>query len=122
MRILIVEDDPKLGALLEQGLREEGFDPDWVTSGEEAVPRALAGSYGLMLLDYMLPKKDGGQVAAELRAAGLRLPILMLTARDSPEDLERARRAGVNDLMGKPFRFAELLERIGLLTSAPVED
>ena len=119
MRILIVEDDPKLGALLEQGLREEGFESDWVTDGENAVTRALASEYDLLLLDYMLPKKNGREVAAELRRAGKRLPILMLTARDTAEDLEEATRAGVSDLMGKPFRFAELVDRIRLLTSAP---
>jgi DNA-binding response OmpR family regulator len=119
MRILIVEDDPKLGALLEQGLREEGFESDWVTDGENAVTRALAREYDLLLLDYMLPKKNGREVAAELRRAGKRLPILMLTARDTAEDLQEATRAGVSDLMGKPFRFGELVDRIRLLTSAP---
>ncbi len=119
MRILIVEDDPKLGALLEQGLREEGFESDWVTDGEKAVTRALASEYDLLLLDYMLPKKNGREVAAELRRAGKRLPILMLTARDTAEDLQEATRAGVNDLMGKPFRFGELVDRIRLLASAP---
>ncbi len=119
MRILIVEDDPKLGALLEQGLREEGFEPDWVTDGENAITRGLASEYDLLLLDYMLPKKNGREVAAELRRAGKRLPILMLTARDTAEDLQEAARAGVSDLMGKPFRFGELVDRIRLLTSAP---
>jgi two-component system copper resistance phosphate regulon response regulator CusR len=121
MRILIVEDDPKLGALLQEGLREEGFEIDWVKTGEEGVARALADRYDLLLLDYMLPKKNGCEVALELRRAGRPLPILMLTARDSAEDLEEARRAGVNDLMGKPFRFAELVDRILRLTSAPAE-
>jgi two-component system copper resistance phosphate regulon response regulator CusR len=121
MRILIVEDDPKLGALLQEGLREEGFEIDWVKTGEEGVARALADRYDLLLLDYMLPKKNGREVALELRRAGRPLPILMLTARDSAEDLEEARRAGVNDLMGKPFRFAELVDRILRLTSAPAE-
>ena len=119
MRILIVEDDPKLGALLEQGLREEGFEPERVTDGEAAVTRGLTTSYDLVLLDYMLPRKNGREVAAELRLAGNRVPILMLTARDTAEDLEEATRAGVSDLMGKPFRFAELVDRIRLLTSAP---
>lgn len=119
MRILIVEDDLKLGALLEQGLREEGFESDWVTDGENAVTRVLASEYDLLLLDYMLPKKNGREVAAELRRAGKRLPILMLTARDTAEDLQEAARAGVSDLMGKPFRFAELVDRIRLLASAP---
>ncbi|HJR50160.1 MAG TPA: response regulator, partial [Gemmatimonadales bacterium] len=70
MRILIVEDDHKLGALLHAGLREEGFDVEWVKSGEEGIARALAEPYDLMLLDYMLPKRSGREVAREVRAAG----------------------------------------------------
>jgi len=119
MRILIVEDDHKLGALLQAGLREEEVDVEWVKSGEEGLARALAERYDLLLLDYMLPKQNGREVALELRRAGQQLPILMLTARDSAEDLEEALRAGVNALMGKPFRFAELVDRIVRLTSAP---
>lgn len=118
MRILIVEDDHKLGSLLQQGLREEGFEPDWVTNGADGVTRALATSYDLLLLDYMLPGRDGRQVAAELRSAGRALPILMLTARDAPDDLRLALDAGVSDLMGKPFRFGELVNRIRQLTAS----
>jgi DNA-binding response OmpR family regulator len=112
MRILVVEDDPKLGALLEQGLGEEDLEVHLVTDGPEALAAALAGSYDLILLDYMLPRKSGVDVAIELRAAGKTTPILMLTARDAPEDLRRAREAGINEIMGKPFRFGELLDRI----------
>jgi DNA-binding response OmpR family regulator len=83
-----------------------------VTDGPEALAAALAGSYDLILLDYMLPRKSGVDVAIELRAAGKTTPILMLTARDAPEDLRRAREAGINEIMGKPFRFGELLDRI----------
>jgi DNA-binding response OmpR family regulator len=117
MRILIVEDDHKLGALLEQGLSLEGYELDWVKDGDAAVASALATEYELVLLDYMLPRKDGHQVTVELRRAGKQMPILMLTARDAPEDLRAALDAGVNDLMGKPFRFAELVDRIRSLTS-----
>lgn len=120
MRLLIVEDDHKLGSLLEQGLREEGFDPDWVKTGDEAVTRAMTSSYELLLLDYMLPGKDGRQVASELRAAGRRLPILLLTALDAPDDIRLAMEAGVSDVMGKPFRFAELIDRIRQLVSTSV--
>ena len=112
MRILVVEDDPKLGALLEQGLGEEDLQVDLVTDGPAALASALATSYDLILLDYMLPRKSGLEVAMELRAAGRTTPILMLTARDAPEDLRRAREAGVNEIMGKPFRFGELVDRI----------
>jgi DNA-binding response OmpR family regulator len=119
MLILIVEDDYKLGLLLEQGLREDGFEVARVSDGEEAVTKARATEYDLILLDYMLPKKNGYQVTVELRQAGNRVPILMLTARDAPEDLREALRAGVNDLMGKPFRFGELVDRIRVLTGDP---
>jgi DNA-binding response OmpR family regulator len=119
MRVLVVEDDHKLGSLLEQGLGEEGFDVTWVRDGEAALARALATDYDVILLDYMLPRKSGYDVTVELRAAGRRTPILMLTARDSPEDLQRTRQAGINDLMGKPFRFAELVDRIRALAPEP---
>ena len=119
MRILIVEDDPKLGALLREGLQEEGFEVEWVKTGEEGIARSLAERYDLLLLDYMLPKKNGRDVAMELRRAGRSFPILMLTARDSREDLDEALQVGVTDLMGKPFRFAELVDRVVRLTSTP---
>jgi DNA-binding response OmpR family regulator len=121
MRILIVEDDHKLGALLREGLREEGFEIEWVRTGEEGVARALSEGYDLLLLDYMLPTQNGREVALELRRAGRPLPILMLTARDSAEDLQEALQAGVSDLMGKPFRFTELVDRIVRLTSSPAK-
>ena len=121
MRILVVEDDPKLGALLREGLGEEGFEVEWVKTGEEGVARSLADPWDLLLLDYMLPRKNGREVASEVRRAGRSVPILMLTARDSSEDLEEALRSGVTELMGKPFRFAELVDRIVRLTSAPTQ-
>jgi DNA-binding response OmpR family regulator len=121
MRILVVEDDHKLGALLEQGLREDGFEVARANDGEEAVAKAAAANYDLILLDYMLPKKSGYQVTVELRRAGRGTPILMLTARDAPEDLREALRAGVNDVMGKPFRFGELVDRIRSLTSGSAD-
>jgi DNA-binding response OmpR family regulator len=116
-----VEDDYKLGALLEEGLQQEGFDVALARDGEEAVTQALAADYDLVLLDYVLPRKNGHQVAVELRRAGRQVPILMLTARDAPDDLREALRAGVNELMGKPFRFAELVDRINALGSGPAE-
>jgi DNA-binding response OmpR family regulator len=121
MRILIVEDDHKLGMLLVEGLQQEGYEVERAQDGEEAIRRALAGDYDLILLDYMLPKKSGHQVTVELRGAGRRMPILMLTARDAPEDLRAALSAGVNELMGKPFRFAELVDRINALGGSPPE-
>lgn len=121
MRVLVVEDDAKLGALLQQGLGEDGFEVVWARDGEAGLARALEHEFDVVVLDYMLPKKDGRQVTLELRGAGRRTPILLLTARDAPEDLARARLAGVNDVMSKPFRFAELTDRLRALASDPVD-
>jgi DNA-binding response OmpR family regulator len=118
MRLLIVEDDRKLGSLLRQGLEEEGFAATCVLDGEEAIIRATAESYDLILLDYMLPRRNGRDVAAEVRRVGRRCPILMLTAMDAPDDLRGALQAGVTDLMGKPFRFDELVGRIRSLVDS----
>jgi DNA-binding response OmpR family regulator len=117
MRILLVEDDRKVGAFLEEGLRQEGFLVDWVQDGDAAVELAGAGPYDIILLDFMLPKKDGLHVAIDIRRLGQQTPILMLTARDSAEDVRRGRAAGVNDYMGKPFKFDDLLGRIHTLVS-----
>lgn len=112
MRILVVEDDHKIGGFLEQGLREEGFEVDRADDGEEAIAKGGARPYDLVLLDYMLPKKNGLQVAAELRASGVSTPILMLTARDLGDDVRSSLAAGVSGFVGKPFRFNDLLGRI----------
>jgi two-component system copper resistance phosphate regulon response regulator CusR len=119
MKILLVEDDPKVGAFLEAGLREEAFLVDRARDGEEAIELAGAGAYDLILLDFMLPKKDGLQVAAEIRGLGQQVPILMLTARDSADDVRRGLAAGVNDYLGKPFKFDELLHRIHAMARQP---
>ena len=115
MKILLVEDDLKVGAFLEVGLRGEAFLVDRAYDGEAALEMAGAGAYDLILLDYMLPKKSGVQVAAGIRARGQQTPILMLTARDSDEDVRRGRAAGVNEYLSKPFKFDDLLDRIHAL-------
>jgi two-component system OmpR family response regulator len=120
MRVLVVEDDPKLGTLLEQGLGEDGFGITWARDGEAGLALALADEFDVILLDYMLPKKNGHELTVELRAAGRRTPILMLTARDAPDDLRRALAAGVNQVMSKPFRFADLTDRLRALAAEPV--
>jgi DNA-binding response OmpR family regulator len=119
MRILLVEDDRKVGAFLEEGLRQEGFLVEWAQDGEAAVELSDAGAYDIVLLDFMLPKKDGLQVARAIRRLHQHTPILMLTARDSAEDIRRGSAAGVNDYMGKPFKFDDLLDRIRALVSSP---
>ena len=115
MKILLVEDDLKVGAFLEEGLRGEDFLVDRAYDGDAALELAGAGVYDLILLDHMLPKKNGVQVAAGIRGRGQQTPILMLTARDSAEDIRRGRAAGVNEYLSKPFKFDDLLDRIHAL-------
>ncbi len=120
MKILIVEDDRKVAGFLEQGFREERFEVEVARDGEEALERARAGEFDLILLDYMLPKRSGPEVAAELRREGRTTPILMLTARDDAQDIRSAVDAGVDAYLTKPFRFNDLLQRVGsLLPKSP---
>jgi DNA-binding response OmpR family regulator len=116
MRILVVEDERKVAAFIRQGLEEEGHTVDVAVDGEEATLCAHIGEYDVILLDLMLPKKNGLQVAMELRREGRTTPILMLTSRDAPEDIVRGLDAGADDYLAKPFRFDELLARIRALT------
>src|ERR1043165_7759502 len=116
MRVLVVEDDRKIAGFIEQGLREEGYAVDVARDGEEATMLAHINQYDAILLDLMLPKKNGIQVATELRREGRTTPILMLTARDATEDIVRGLDAGADDYLGKPFRFDELLARIRAIT------
>jgi two-component system copper resistance phosphate regulon response regulator CusR len=115
MKILVVEDDRKVAGFVEQGLKEEGYVVDLARDGEEATMLAHVNDYDAVLLDVVLPKKNGFQIAAELRREGRNTPILMLTSRDAPEDVVRGLDAGADDYLSKPFRFDELLARIRAL-------
>jgi len=115
MRILIVEDDRKVGAFLQKGLKEEQYAVDVCRDGEEAMDFALVNSYDVIILDIMLPKKDGFTVCRELRSRGILTPILMLTAKDSVEDKVSGLTEGADDYLTKPFSFEELLARIRAL-------
>jgi len=115
MKVLVVEDDRKVAGFIQQGLREEGYAVDVAADGAEATTLAHVYDYDLILLDLMLPKKNGLQVAAELRRDGRRTPILMLTARDATEDVVRGLDAGADDYLTKPFKFDELLARVRAL-------
>lgn len=115
MKILVVEDDRKVAGFVEQGLKEEGYVVDLARDGEEATMLAHINDYDAVLLDVVLPKKNGFQIAAELRREGRNTPILMLTSRDAPEDVVRGLDAGADDYLSKPFRFDELLARIRAL-------
>jgi two-component system OmpR family response regulator len=116
MKVLLVEDDRKVAGFFEQGLREEGYVVDAAADGEEATMMAHVYDYDLILLDVMLPKKNGFQVAMELRREGRKTPILMLTSRDAVEDVVRGLDAGADDYLAKPFRFEELLARVRALS------
>lgn len=121
MRILVIEDDVKVGGFLEQGLREEEFEVGRGRDGEEGIAMALTEHYDLILLDYMLPKRNGPQVARTLRDQGRLTPILMLTARDAPEDIQLCLSSGANAYLTKPFRFADLLAEIHRLAGVAPE-
>ena len=115
MKLLVVEDDRKVASFIEQGLREEGYAVDVAKDGEEATMLAHVYEYDMIVLDVMLPKKPGLQLAAELRREGRPTPILMLTARDTTEDVVRGLDAGADDYLTKPFKFDELLARVRAL-------
>jgi len=115
MRILIVEDDKKVGAFLEKGLKEEQYAVDICRDGEEAMELAVLNPYDAIVLDIMLPKKDGFAVCRDLRQRGLLTPILMLTAKDTVEDKVAGLTEGADDYLTKPFSFEELLARIRAL-------
>jgi heavy metal response regulator len=115
MRILVVEDEKKVASFLKKGLEEEYFAVDCAYDGEEALFMVEANDYDLVLLDIMLPKLDGLEVLERMRNKGLTLPVLMLTAKDSVEDVVRGLDAGGDDYLTKPFAFAELLARVRAL-------
>ena len=115
MRLLIVEDEPKVARFVERGLREEHFTVDVAFDGEEGLDLALVHDYDLVVLDVMLPKKDGFEVLEALRAARRPCKVLMLTARDSVKDRVRGLDGGADDYLVKPFAFAELLARVRAL-------
>ena len=115
MRVLIVEDDKRLAGVVERGLAEEGYSIDTVYDGEEAEFAIDTTPYDLVILDIMLPKKDGLEVCRELRAKKITVPVLMLTARDHVEDRVTGLDTGADDYLIKPFAFSELLARVRAL-------
>jgi DNA-binding response OmpR family regulator len=115
MRLLVVEDEPKLARFVQERLTEESFAVDLASSGEEGLERARATTYDLIILDIMLPQVDGFTVCRELRAAGLDVPILMLSARGLVDDRVRGLNTGADDYLTKPFDVSELTARVRTL-------
>lgn len=122
MRLLVVEDEPKLAALIARGLREEGYAVDIAGHGEDALWMAAAAPYDAILLDVMLPGADGFEVCRKLRKREVWSPVLMLTARDDVGDRVTGLDAGADDYLPKPFAFDELLARVrALVRRAPTK-
>jgi two-component system, OmpR family, copper resistance phosphate regulon response regulator CusR len=115
MRILIIEDEPKTAAYLRQGLSEHGFVVDTADQGDNGLHLAQTGRYDLIILDVMLPERDGWSVLAELRRSGTHTPVLFLTARDAVPDRVKGLELGADDYLVKPFAFSELLARVRTL-------
>jgi DNA-binding response OmpR family regulator len=112
MRLLLVEDDRKASRLVSKGLHEAGFLVDIAYSGEEGDEMATTADYTAIILDWLLPGKDGVTVCRDLRARGVSTPILMLTARHGLDDRVTGLNVGADDYLTKPFAFAELLARL----------
>jgi DNA-binding response OmpR family regulator len=111
-RILIAEDEARIASFLEKGLRANGFTTSVVADGRDALAQATSDRYDLLILDLGLPGRDGFSVLDELRAAGSKLPVVILTARDSVRDTVAGLEGGADDYLTKPFRFEELLARV----------
>ena len=115
MRVLIVEDDPELAALLRDGLREHRIDPTVTTRFADGREQALAGDYDVIILDVRLPGGTGYDLCADLRSRNVQVPVLMLTALDAVDDRVHGLAVGADDYLTKPFAFRELLARLHAL-------
>jgi DNA-binding response OmpR family regulator len=121
MRVLIVEDEPKIARAIKKGLEQETFAVDVCMDGDEGLRFALDEPYDLIILDRMLPGKDGVAVCKELRAGGNQTPVLFLTAKDKVADRVDGLNAGADDYLVKPFAFEELLARVRTLLRRPTQ-
>jgi two-component system copper resistance phosphate regulon response regulator CusR len=119
VRLLVVEDDPKLARVIARGLREVSYAVDVTGDGSDALVQAAVNSYDAIVLDVMLPGTDGLSVCRELRSRGIKTPILMLTARDAIADRIAGLDTGADDYLTKPFDFGELLARLRALLRRP---
>ena len=115
VRVLLVEDDPTIADFVEKGLREAGFAVDVAADGRAGLERALSGRHDAAIVDVMLPQMDGLTLIDTLRARGVRMPVLILSAKRSVDDRVRGLQTGGDDYLTKPFAFAELLARVQAL-------
>ncbi|ETX09264.1 MAG: transcriptional regulator [Candidatus Entotheonella gemina] len=115
MKLLVIEDDAKTAAYLHQGLSEHGFIVDTVAGGDDGLHLALTGRYNLIILDILLPQRDGWSVLTELRRHEVQAPILMLTAQDAVPNRVKGLELGADDYLVKPFAFSELLAHVRAL-------
>src|ERR1700737_4454214 len=122
MRILVVEDDPELAASIAQGLEEAGMAVDTVGDGNAGLAAAMTVAYDVVVLDVMLPERDGFQVSAALRNRRVQTPILILTGRNSIDDRVTGLEAGADDYLAKPFAFRELIARVKALSRRHMAD
>ena len=122
MRILLIEDEKKTAAFLAKGLREAGFSVEVARDGERGLELAHAKQHDLLIVDVMLPKRDGWEIVGELRREGFSKPILFLTARDAVKDRVKGLELGADDYLIKPFAFSELLARVhSVLRRSPAQ-
>ena len=112
MRVLLVEDEKKTAQALRRGLTENGMQVDQAADGGKGLELALTGAYDIVILDVMLPERDGWSILASLRQAGKQTPVLFLTARDAVRDRVKGLELGADDYLVKPFAFSELLARM----------
>lgn len=119
MRVLVVEDEPKIAAFVQRGLQEELYVVDVARDGEVALEMVVVAEYDVIVLDILLPKRDGVSVCRELRQVGIKTPVLMLTAKDTVDDRVVGLDSGADDYLVKPFAFKELLARIRALLRRP---
>ena len=115
MRVLLAEDDRRIANFIAKGLRENAYAVDAAADGEDALYQAAVNAYDVIILDVMMPLKDGFEVCRELRKEGVKTPVLMLTARDAVEDRIAGLDFGADDYLTKPFEFGELLARLRAL-------
>jgi heavy metal response regulator len=122
MKILVVEDEKKVASFIKRGLEDDNYQVSLSYDGIDGFKQAREGEYNLVIMDMMLPKKDGMEVVKDLRESGNRVPVLMLTARNNMEDIVSGLDAGSDDYLTKPFAFAELLARVRALLRRGEQD